>query len=374
MLKVMTIIGTRPEIIKMSRVIAEFDIYTQHILVNTQQNNDYELNKIFFDELGIRKPDYFLGISNASPIKAISEVIARSDKIMTKEKPDAILLYGDTNSCLSVIAAKRKKIPIFHMEAGNRCFDQRIPEELNRKVIDHLSDVNLVITEHARRSLINEGIKENLIIKTGSHMEEVLNFYMKKIKKSDVLTRLKIKPKKFFLVSIHREENIPDNKSINNILETLSALSETYQLPILISTHPRLKKVLDSSQYHLKDSNIKFHKPFGFFDYVKLQMNAICIISDSGTITEEASLLSLPAINFRIATERPENMDEATTIMSFHKKEYVLNAVRIIISHHANKIGDFNICEDYNGGKVSKKVLRIVHSYVDFINKNIWHK
>lgn len=374
MFKIMTIVGTRPEIIKMSRVIAEFDTYTQHILVNTQQNNDYELNKIFFDEMGVRKPDYFLGVSNNSTAISISEIIEKSDKIMVKEKPDAILIYGDTNSCLSVIAAKRRQIPVFHMEAGNRCFDQRVPEELNRKIIDHLSDINLVITEHARRYLINEGIKQENIIKTGSHMKEIFNFYEKEISQSDILTRINIKSKKYFIVSIHRQENIIDKKNIKEILESLSKLSEHYKLPIIISTHPRLKKALDSSKTHIDDLNLIFCKPFGFFDYIKLQMNALCILSDSGTLSEEASLLNLPAIHLREITERPEAMDSGVFIVSL-KHESILEAVKIIINDHATKDTVRNTVQDYeNSGIVSKKVLRIVLSYIGYVNRTVWFK
>ena len=368
----MTIVGTRPEIIKMSRVIAELDLHSNHILVNTQQNCDYELNKVFFDELQIRKPDYFLGVSNGNFSKSIAEIIEKSDYVISKEKPDAILIYGDTNSCLSVISAKRRKVPIFHMEAGNRCFDQRVPEEINRKIIDHLSDANLVITEHARRNLIGEGIRSDLIFKTGSHMPEVFDYYMPMIKKSNVLKKLKIERKKYFLVSIHREENLNSEKSIENILEIFNEIIAIYKLPILVSTHPRFKKAIELSNLTKKHTKIKFLKPFGFFDYIKLQSEALCIISDSGTISEEASLLNLPAINFREVTERPESVEAGTVIMSGTKKQNVIESIKIVINKQKTIPSFFDKIYDCSGINVSKKILCIVVGYVDYINRNIW--
>jgi UDP-N-acetylglucosamine 2-epimerase len=370
----MTIVGTRPEIIKMSRVIAELDLYSNHILVNTQQNCDYELNNVFFDELQIRKPDYFLGVSNVSFAKSIAEIIEKSDYVIAKEMPDAILIYGDTNSCLSAISAKRRKIPIFHMEAGNRCFDQRVPEEINRKIIDHLSDANLVINEHARRNLIQEGISSDLIFKTGSHMPEVFDYYMPMIKKSDILKKLKINRKKYFLVSIHRDENLNSKESIKNIFEILTKISSIYKLPILVSTHPRLRKALESSSLNMKPTKIKFLKPFGFFDYIKLQCESFCIISDSGTISEEASLLNLPAINFREITERPESLDAGTVIMSGTKKENVIECIKIVIDQQNVRYSHPDKIDDYSSVNVSKKILRIVYGYVDYINRKIWFR
>ena len=369
----MTIVGTRPEIIKMSRVIAELDLHSNHILVNTQQNCDYELNEVFFNELQIRKPDYFLGVSNSSFARSIAEIIEKSDYVIAKEKPDAILIYGDTNSCLSAISAKRRKVPIFHMEAGNRCFDQRVPEEINRKIIDHLSDANLVTTEHARRHLIHEGIRSDLIFKTGSHMPEVLDYYMPMINESNILKKLKIDAKKYFLVSIHRDENTNSKESIKNILEILSQIIKIYKLPILVSTHPRFRKALEISNLIKKFPEIKFLKPFGFFDYIKLQSESLCIISDSGTIAEEASLLNLPAINFREATERPESIDAGTVIISGTKKENVMQSIKIVINQQKDKTSFFSKIDDYNGGYVSKKILRIVLGYVNYINRNIWY-
>ncbi len=372
MLKVMTIVGTRPELIKMSRVIAEFDQHTQHILVHTGQNYDFELNQVFFDDLGIRKPDYFLEAVGENAAQTIGRIIEKADEVMAKEQPDALMLYGDTNSCLAVIAAKRRKIPVFHMEAGNRCFDQRVPEELNRKVLDHLSDINLVLTEHARRYLIAEGVRPETIIKTGSHMREVLDYYLPKIQQSDVLQRMNLEANKFFIVSAHREENIDSPENMLNMIETLNALAEAYNYPVIVSTHPRTKKRLDTMELGSLNSNIQFLKPFGFCDYIKLQMEALCVVSDSGTITEEASLLNLPAITIRNAHERPEGMDVGTLIMSGLKKERVLDGVRIIIAQHDKAQRIMQPIQDYEAGSVSKKLLRIVMSYVDYINRTVW--
>jgi UDP-N-acetylglucosamine 2-epimerase (non-hydrolysing) len=374
MLKVMTIVGTRPELIKMSRVIAEFDLHTKHILVHTGQNYDYELNQLFFDDLGIRKPDYFLEAVGENAAQTIARVIEKADAVMEKELPDAIMLYGDTNSCLAVIAAKRRKIPVFHMEAGNRCFDQRVPEELNRKVLDHLSDINLVLTEHARRYLIAEGIRPETIIKTGSHMREVLDHYMPKIQQSDVLQRMGLEANKFFIVSAHREENIDSPENMLNMVETLNALAETYKYPVIVSTHPRTKKRLDTMELGNLNPLIQFLKPFGFCDYVKMQMEALCVVSDSGTFTEEASLLNLPAITIRNAHERPEGMDVGTLIMSGLKKEHVLDAVRVIIAQHDKTRRVMQAVEDYEAGAVSKQMLRVVLSYVDYVNRTVWSK
>lgn len=374
MLKVMTIVGTRPELIKMSRVIAEFDQHTNHVLVHTGQNYDYELNQLFFEDLGIRKPDHFLEAVGENAAQTIARVIEKSDAVMEKEKPDAVMLYGDTNSCLAVISAKRRKIPVFHMEAGNRCFDQRVPEELNRKVLDHLSDINLVLTEHARRYLIAEGIRPETIIKTGSHMREVLDHYMPKIEQSDVLKRMGLTANKFFIVSAHREENIDSPENMANMVDTLNALAETYDCPVIVSTHPRTKKRLDSMELDKLNPHIQFLKPFGFCDYIKLQMEALCVVSDSGTITEEGSLLNLPAITIRNAHERPEGMDVGTLIMSGLKKERVLDAVRVIVAQHDKSKRVMRRVEDYEGGPVSKQLLRIVMSYTDYINRTVWSK
>ena len=374
MLKVMTLVGTRPELIKMSRVIAELDTQVNHILVHSGQNYDYELNQVFFDDLGIRKPDHFLNSGGDSAAKSIADIIAKSDDVFELEKPDALLLYGDTNTCLAIMAAKRRKIPIFHMEAGNRCFDQRVPEELNRKVLDHLSDINLVLTEHARHYLLAEGIRPETVIKTGSHMEEVLDFYMPKIQASTILDQEGLKQDEFFIVSTHREENVDTEQNLLDLLETLQALAKTYQYPIIVSTHPRTKKRLESLDVKEVHPLIRFVKPLGLLDYIKLQMSAFCILSDSGTITEEASLLNLPAVTIRNAHERPEGMDEGTLIMSGLKTERVLESVKVITSQHNRAERVMTLVGDYRGGAVSKKIVRIVLSYTDYINRTVWSK
>lgn len=374
MLKVMTIVGTRPELIKMSRVIAELDTHTRHVLVHTGQNYDYELNQVFFDELGIRKPDNFLNAVGDTAAQTIGQVIIKADEVLGREKPDAVLFYGDTNSCLAVIAAKRHKIPVFHMEAGNRCFDQRVPEELNRKVLDHLSDINLVLSEHARRYLIAEGIRPETIIKTGSHMREVLDFYMPKIIESDVLVRLGLQAGKYFLVSAHREENVDVPENLLDLLSTLNALAESHGFPVLVSTHPRTRKRLDALDAGPVNPLVQFAKPFGFFDYNKLQLEAACVVSDSGTITEEASLLNLPAVTVRNAHERPEGMDVGTLIMAGLKRERVLDAVRIVLAQHDRNARTMRPVEDYEAGPVSKLILRIVLSYTDYVNRTVWRK
>ena len=370
MLKVMTIVGTRPELIKMSRVIVEFDRHTRHVLVHTGQNYDYELNKVFFEDLGIREPDHFLEAVGENAAQTIARVIEKADAVLELEKPDAVMLYGDTNSCLAVIAAKRRKIPVFHMEAGNRCFDQNVPEELNRKVLDHLSDINLVLTEHARRYLLSEGIRPETIFKTGSHMREVLDHYMPRILQSDILQRLQLEEKKFFIVSLHREENVDSPAALSALLDTLNALAREYGLPVIVSTHPRTRKRLDAHGVQAMDPLIRFLKPFGFTDYVRLQMQALCVLSDSGTITEETSLLKLRAITLRTAHERPEGMDAGTLIMSGLAAERVLDAVRVATADNASHtpVGD------YENPAVSQQVLRIVLSYVDYVNQRVWRK
>jgi UDP-N-acetylglucosamine 2-epimerase (non-hydrolysing) len=358
----------------MSRVIAELDQHTRHVLIHTGQNYDYELNQIFFEDLGIRKPDYFLEAFGDNAAQTIARVIEKSDEVMGKEKPDAVLLYGDTNSCLAVISAKRRKIPVFHMEAGNRCFDQRVPEELNRKVLDHLSDINLVLTEHARRYLIAEGVRPETIIKTGTHMREVLDHNMPKILASDILVRMGLEPGRYFIVSAHREENVDMPENLADMVETLNALATLYDVPIIVSTHPRTQKRLDALKISHSNNRIQFLKPFGFCDYVKLQMDALCVVSDSGTITEEGSLLNLPAVTIRNAHERPEGMDVGTLIMAGLKKERVLDAVRVIIAQHERGIRVMAPVEDYEAQSVSKKILRIVLSYTDYINRTVWRK
>lgn len=374
MLKVMTLVGTRPELIKMSRVIAELDKHTEHTLVHTGQNYDYELNQVFFDDLGIRKPDFFLEAVGENAAQTIARVIEKSDAVLEQVKPDALMLYGDTNSCLAVISAKRRKVPVFHMEAGNRCFDQRVPEELNRKVLDHLSDINLVLTEHARRYLIAEGIRPETIIKTGSHMREVLDHYMPKIQQSNVLQTMKLEEDQFFIVSAHREENVDSPENVADLLETLNALAQQYNYPVIVSTHPRTQKRLAELDLSGMSPLIQFLKPFGFTDYIRLQMGAACVISDSGTITEETSLLGLKAITIRNAHERPEGMDEGVLIMSGLKKARVLDAVRVVIEQKAEQPGVAPVVKDYENPHVARQVLRVVLSYTDYINRTVWSK
>lgn len=372
--KVMTLVGTRPELIKMSRVIAELDRQVEHVLVHSGQNYDFELNQVFFDDLEIRKPDHFLGVAAATPAFAIAEVIAKADAVFEKEQPDALLIYGDTNTGLAVIAAKRRKIPVFHMEAGNRCFDQRVPEELNRKVIDHLSDINLVLTEHARRYLMAEGIRPETIIKTGSHMQEVLCYYGPKIKRSEVLAREGLEAGRFFLVSAHREENVDSPDNLGELLATLRALAEDYGFPVIVSTHPRTRKRLEALGEQLDHPLIRFVKPFGLLDYIKLQMSAFCVLSDSGTITEEASLLNLPAVMLRNAHERPEGMDQGTLIMSGLCKDDVRQAVQVITSQHMSGDSRMSVVPDYEGGAVSLQVVRVVLSYIGYVNRTVWRR
>jgi UDP-N-acetylglucosamine 2-epimerase (non-hydrolysing) len=374
MLKIMTIVGTRPELIKMSRVIAELDRQVDHVLVHTGQNYDYELNQVFFEDLEIRKPDHFLGAAGETAAQTIAQVISKTDELFAAEHPDAVLLYGDTNSCLAVISAKRRKIPVFHMEAGNRCFDQRVPEELNRKVLDHLSDINLVLTEHARRYLIAEGIRPETIIKTGSHMREVLDYYMPKIETSDAVRKLGLEEGKFFLVSAHREENVDSPEALRDLLDTLEALVGKYGFPVIVSTHPRTRKRLEALEQRVLDSRIQFLKPFGFCDYNRLQLGAFCVLSDSGTITEEASLLNLPAVTLRNAHERPEGMDVGTLIMSGLKKERVLDAIAVVASQYSKGKRVMAPVADYETTAVSKQIVRVVLSYVDYVNRTVWRK
>ena len=374
MLKVMTVVGTRPEIIKLSRVIAELDKYTKHTLVHTGQNFDYELNEVFFKDLGIRRPDYFLDAAGNLPAETIANVISKTDRVLEEVQPDAFLLYGDTNSCLSVISAKRRKIPVFHMEAGNRCFDQRVPEEINRKIVDHLSDINMPLSEHARRYLMDEGINPETIIKIGSPMREVLHYNLQKIEQSDILSRERLTAKGYFLISIHREENVDSEKNFSSLLNAIEALSEKFKRRIIISTHPRTRKKLESMGFTVNNPLIEFMKPFGFNDYIKLQQNAFCILSDSGTITEEASILNLPAITIRQAHERPEGMDEGTLIMAGVNAERILDAVHVVTEQHSENPKLIKAITDYDADNVSVKVLRIILSYTDYINRTVWKK
>jgi UDP-N-acetylglucosamine 2-epimerase (non-hydrolysing) len=371
--KVMTILGTRPEIIKLSRVIAELEENVEHILVHTGQNYDYELNEIFFKDLRVKKPDHFLNCVGDTTAETIANIISKSDKIIEQVQPDAVLLYGDTNSCLSVISAKKRQVPIFHMEAGNRCFDQRVPEELNRKIVDHLSDINMPLTEQARGYLISEGIRPETIIKTGSCMKEILNFYKPEISESQVLKNLELKKDNYFIVSIHREENVDYKSNLENLLHSLNAVAEKYRLPVIVSTHPRTKNRIEQLDGDIKvNPLINFMKPMGFFDYIKLQQEAKCVISDSGTITEESSILGFPAIMIRKAHERPEGMDEGTLIMSGLEKERVLESINVMVSQ--NKKFTSNIIKDYDVDNVSIKVTRIILSYIEYVNRTVWKK
>ena len=372
-IKVMTVVGTRPEIIKLSQVIKELDINVDHTIVHTGQNYDYELNELFFEQLGIRKPDIFLDAMKGTPSETIGDIIAKSDRVYKEIKPDAVLIYGDTNSCLTVISAKKRKIPIFHMEAGNRCFDLRVPEETNRKIVDHLSDINLPLSEHARHYLLAEGIKPETIIKIGSPMMEVLNANMEKIKSSNIIDTEGLKAKEYILISIHREENVDSEKNFSDFLDSIDEISKVYNLPIIISTHPRTRKKLEEIGYEKNNKLIRFSKPYGFHEYNKLQMNAFCVISDSGTITEESSILNLPAITIRQAHERPEGMDEGTLIMSGLNKDRIIESIEVVTSQHREK-RTTKIVSDYDVENVSIKVLRIILSYVDYINRTVWHK
>ena len=373
--KVMTIVGTRPEIIKLSRVMAELDNTVDHILVHTGQNYDFELNEVFFNDLGVRKPNYFLDCVGATTAETIGNIISKSDALFEKENPDAVLLYGDTNSCLSVISAKRRQIPIFHMEAGNRSFDQRVPEELNRKIVDHLSDINMPLTEQARDYLISEGIRPETVIKTGSCMKEILTFYKDKIYNSNALKNLDLEKGKYFVVSTHREENVDYPDNLINLLDSLNAIAVKYNYPLIVSTHPRTQNRLNSLDSNITmNPLIKFLKPMGFFDYIKLQQNAKCVISDSGTITEESSILDFPAIMIRSAHERPEGMDEGTVIMSGISKERVIESIEVVVKQYQIGENRFRIIQDYNVDNVSLKVTRIILSYIDYINRTVWKK
>lgn len=363
----MTVLGTRPEIIRLSRVMPLLDQYVNHIIVHTGQNYDYELNQIFFDEMELRKPDYFLNVDTSSLGSAVGDIIKKTEEVLKKEKPDALLVLGDTNSCLSAYMAKRMHIPIFHMEAGNRCFDQNVPEETNRKIIDHIADFNLVYTEHARRHLLSEGLPHRRIYLTGSPMKEVLDYYKPKIKKSEILHRSSLITHHYFLVSTHREENVDNEENLLKILNILNRLAEEYRLPVIVSTHPRtLKRIeaLSNNKTH-NPSRITYHKliqflkPFGFIDYVKLQMNALCTLSDSGTISEESAILSFPAISLRQSMERPEAQDAGTIILSGFKPEIVMDSIKLVIEDHIKSISH-TIPNDYMINDTSWRVLKLI--------------
>lgn len=372
-LKVMTILGTRPEIIRLSRVLAKLDQYCDHTLVHTGQNYDYELNEIFFTDLGIRKPDHFLAAAGQNAAETIANVIKESDKIMDQVRPEAVLILGDTNSCISALSAKRKKIPVFHMEAGNRCFDQRVPEEINRKIVDHVSDINLTYSSIAREYLLREGIPSDRVIKTGSPMFEVLNHYMSQIKASNVLSRQKLEAGQYFVVSAHREENIESELQFNKLIQVLNGLANRYNLPVIVSTHPRTQNKFNKTDAKLH-ANILLLKPLGFSDYNNLQINAKAVLSDSGTITEESSILNFPALNIREAHERPEGFEEASVMMVGLNTDRVMQALDILESQPRGEKRMLRPVEDYSMPNVSEKVVRIILSYTDYVNRVVWQK
>jgi UDP-N-acetyl-L-fucosamine synthase len=372
-LKVFTVVGTRPEIIRLSRVMALLDEYCDHIIVHTGQNYDYELNQIFFDDLDLRKPDHFLNAAGTNGAETIGNVIIAVDKVLAEETPDAMLVLGDTNSCMAAIAAKRRKIPIFHMEAGNRCFDMRVPEEINRKIVDHTADINLTYSSIAREYLLREGLSPDMIIKTGSPMFEVLSHYREKIDSSCILSELDLEPGQYFLVSAHREENIDSDFNFGNLIDTLNSIAEVYDLPIIVSTHPRTQKRIDAFGSAF-NHNIRLLKPLGFTDYNMLQLMAKATLSDSGTINEESSIMNFPALNIREAHERPEGMEEATVMMVGLESERVMQGLKILENQSFGDARLLNQVQDYSMPNVSEKVVRIIHSYVDYINRNVWKK
>ena len=372
-LKVLTVVGTRPEIIRLSRVMAQLDMHCDHVLVHTGQNYDYELNQVFFDELGVQKPAHFLNSAGGNASQTIGNIIIAIDTVLAAEQPDAMLVLGDTNSCLAVIPAKRRKIPIFHMEAGNRCFDQRVPEETNRRIVDHTADVNLTYSDIAREYLLREGLPPDLVIKTGSPMAEVLTHYRPQIDASDVLARMGLTPRQYFVVSAHREENIDAPHNFAKLVGVLNSVAETYDQPLIVSTHPRTQKRIDAM-------GVRFHpqvlllKPLGFLDYVRLQMDARAVLSDSGTINEESSILNFPALNLREAHERPEGMEEAAVMMVGLEVDRVHQGLAILAGQGRGARRDLRQVADYSMPNVSAKVLRILHSYTDYVNRVVWRK
>ncbi len=373
MIKVMTIVGTRPEIIRLSRSISKLDRFCEHILIHTGQNYDYDLNEVFFNDLGIRKPDMFLEAAGKNAAETIGQVIISADKAMEKFQPDAILILGDTNSSLSAIPAKRRKIPIFHMEAGNRCFDLCVPEEINRRIVDHTADINLTYSEIAREYLLREGLPPDQVIKTGSPMREVLEYYSNDINNAGILEEIGLEPGQYFVVSSHREENVDSEKNLMLLMHILNDLAERYELPIVFSTHPRTRKRLDDLDISMH-KNIKFLNPFGFFDYIKLQTEAKCVLSDSGTITEESSILNFPALNIREVHERPEGFEEASVIMVGLDIDIVNQAIQILENQPRGSSRLLKMVDDYSPNNVSDKLLRIILSYTGFVNRKVWRK
>lgn len=372
-LKVVTIVGTRPEIIRLSRVLAKLDEHCEHVIVHTGQNYDYELNEVFFNDLRIRKPDYFLNAAGKNASQTIGQILIAADEVFEEIEPDALLVLGDTNSCLSALPAKRRKIPIFHMEAGNRCFDQRVPEETNRKIVDHISDINLTYSSIARDYLLAEGLLPDRIIKTGSPMFEVLNFYRNDFESSTILSDLDLREREYFVVSAHREENVESKEQISKLTESLNSIAETYNLTIIVSTHPRTRKKIE--EYGLVfDERVKLMKPLGFHDYISLQKSARAVLSDSGTITEESSILNFPALNIREAHERPEGFEEASVMMVGLGKTRILQALELLSYQSSGDERTLLPVHDYSVPNVSDKVIRIILSYVDYINRNVWRK
>lgn len=374
-LKVVTVVGTRPEIIRLSRVLAKLDASTaiEHILVHTGQNYDYELNEVFFEDLEIRKPDYFLNAAGKTATETVGNILINIEPVLEKEQPDAFLVLGDTNSCLCAIPAKKRKIPIFHMEAGNRCFDQRVPEETNRKIVDHIADINLTYSDIAREYLLREGLPADRIIKTGSPMFEVLHHYLPKVEKSEILQQLGLKRSNYYVVSIHREENITSEKSFGNWVKTLNLIAEQFGQPIIVSTHPRTRKMITEKgiQFH---PSVRLEKPFGLSDYIHLQQHATAVLSDSGTISEESSILNFPALNIREAHERPEAMEEASVMMVGMNKERIIQALEILKTQKRGDSRTLRTVSDYSMPNVSDKVVRIILSYTDYVNKVVWFK
>lgn len=372
-MKILTVVGTRPEIIRLSRVLSKLDKYSKHTLVHTGQNYDYELNEIFFDDLQVRKPKYFLGAAEKTPIQTIGKTLIEIDKVLDKEKPDAMLVLGDTNSCISALAAKRKKIPVFHMEAGNRCFDQRVPEEINRKIVDHISDINLTYSSIAREYLLAEGLSPDMVIKTGSPMKEVLTFYSNKINDSNILSKLKLQKGQFFLMSCHREENIDLDQNFLSLVDLINKLDSKFKIPVIISTHPRTMKKIKKQKIKFS-ANVKLLKPLNFSDYNKLQISAKAVLSDSGTISEESSILNFPAINIREAHERPEAMEEGAVMMLGLRSDLIIDSLKILNDQETGKERVINIPSDYDIDNVSEKVVRIIFSYADYVKRNVWKK
>lgn len=372
-LKVLTLVGTRPEIIRLSRVIAKLDTYCDHVFVHTGQNYDVELSQVFFNDLKLREPDYYLDASGSSAAETIGNIISKVDSVLVKEMPDAVLILGDTNSCLGAISAKRRKIPIFHMEAGNRCFDFRVPEEINRRIVDHIADINLTYSSIAREYLLKEGLPADMVIKVGSPMKEVFNFYRNEIESSDILGRLNLTKNQFFLISAHREENIESIENFNKLVHLLNSIADKYNYPVIVSTHPRTRKKIEEQSSHFHEA-VRLLKPLGYIDYNQLQLSAKVTLSDSGTITEESTLMGFPALNIRDAHERPEGMEEAAVMLVGLNMDRVIQSIEILNNGYIKDKSLMNTVSDYNVDNVSEKIVRIIHSYTDYVNRVVWKK